>query len=343
LRQLRPILLIIGLAFSAADPAAAQAQSFPNHPIRIIIGPSPDIFSRIIAEHLQETCGQPVAVEPRPGAGGKLAVTAVSTAVPDGHTLLFATPTYTLNTAMKVATYDLLQEFGPVSMIGVISYVLIIHSSVPAMSVAELVAYAKQSPRRAQLCVGGHRHRPAPRVRISQQDRRHQYSPRTLSRREFGDDGDRRQRHADVLRRLDQCQVADRFKHAARARSEHGATLAASPRPADNDRVGLSDLRHAGLGGCSHLRAHPPTLSKSSIGRCGGRLSGLICRSGSSPSGWNRHRRRPPPNSGHSSRTTLPAGRNSSMQSELTSSKEKHLNNRLFGENPDNQNKSIDR
>jgi tripartite-type tricarboxylate transporter receptor subunit TctC len=146
LRQLRPISLIIGLAFTVANPAAAQAQSFPNRPIRIIIGPSPDIFSRIIAEHLQEAWGQPAVVEPRPGAGGKLAVTAVSTAVPDGHTLLFATPTYTLNTAMKVATYDLLQELGPVSLIGVISYVLVIHSSVPAMSVAELVAYAKQSP-----------------------------------------------------------------------------------------------------------------------------------------------------------------------------------------------------
>jgi len=145
LRQLRSILLIIGLA-TVANPAAAQVHGFPNHPIRIIIGPSPDIFSRIIAEHLQETWGQPVVVEPRPGAGGKLAVTAVSTATPDGHTLLFATPTYTLNTAMKVATYDLLKEFAPVSMIGVISYVLVIHSSVPAISVAELVAYAKQSP-----------------------------------------------------------------------------------------------------------------------------------------------------------------------------------------------------
>jgi len=147
LRQVRSILLIVGLAFfSVAIPAAAQAQGFPSHPIRIIIGPSPDIFSRIIAEHLHEVWGQPVVVEPRPGAGGKLAVTAVSTAPPDGHTLLFATPTYTLNTAMKVATYDLLKEFAPVSMMGVISYVLVIHSSVPAMSVGELVAYAKQSP-----------------------------------------------------------------------------------------------------------------------------------------------------------------------------------------------------
>ena len=156
MRQLRSILLIVGLAFfSVAIPAAAQAQGFPSHPIRIIIGPSPDIFSRIIAEHLQETWGQPVVVEPRPGAGGKLAVTAVSTAAPDGHTLLFATPTYTLNTAMKVATYDLLREFAPVSMIGVISYVLVIHSSVPAMSVADFVAYAKRSPGKLNCASAG--------------------------------------------------------------------------------------------------------------------------------------------------------------------------------------------
>ena len=156
MRQLRSILLIVGLAFfSVAIPAAAQAQGFPSHPIRIIIGPSPDIFSRIIAEHLHEVWGQPVVVEPRPGAGGKLAVTAVSTAPPDGHTLLFATPTYTLNTAMKVATYDLLKEFAPVSMIGVISYVLVIHSSVPAMSVADFVAYAKRSAGRLNCASAG--------------------------------------------------------------------------------------------------------------------------------------------------------------------------------------------
>ena len=106
----------------------AQAQSFPNHPIKIIVGPSPDIFSRIVAEHLQQTWGQPVVVEPRPGAGGKLAVTAVSTATPDGHTLLFATPTYTLNTAMKVASYDLMKEFAPVANIGLISYALVTHA-----------------------------------------------------------------------------------------------------------------------------------------------------------------------------------------------------------------------
>lgn len=146
---LRPAAWIVALACALTvlpvSFAAAQAQNFPNHPIKIIIGPSPDIFSRIVAEHLQQAWGQPVVVEPRPGGGGKLAVTAVSSAAPDGHTLLFATPTYTLNTAMQVASYDLLKEFEPVSIIGVISYVLVTHSSVPATSVAELVAYARQN------------------------------------------------------------------------------------------------------------------------------------------------------------------------------------------------------
>ena len=85
-------------------------------------------------------------VEPRPGAGGKLAAAAVAGADPDGHTLLFATPTYTLNAAMKLASYDLVKEFEAVSIIGLISYALVVHPGVPARSVAELVALAKSRP-----------------------------------------------------------------------------------------------------------------------------------------------------------------------------------------------------
>jgi len=85
-------------------------------------------------------------VEPRPGAGGKLAAAAVASADPDGHTLLFATPTYTLNAAMKLASYDLVKEFEAVSILGLISYALVVHPSVPARSVADLVALAKSRP-----------------------------------------------------------------------------------------------------------------------------------------------------------------------------------------------------
>jgi tripartite-type tricarboxylate transporter receptor subunit TctC len=85
------LLVVCALVAAVAVHAApAQAQDYPTRPIRIIVGPSPDIFSRIIAEHLQQVFGQAVIVEPRPGAGGKLAASAVATAAADGYTLLFA-------------------------------------------------------------------------------------------------------------------------------------------------------------------------------------------------------------------------------------------------------------
>jgi tripartite-type tricarboxylate transporter receptor subunit TctC len=145
----------IALAMGSVQIGAAQAQNFPSHPVKIIVGPSPDIFSRIVAEHLQQVWGQPVIVEPRPGAGGKLAVGAVASAAPDGHTMLFATPTYTLNTAMKTATYDLMKELVPAAIIGVISYALVVHPGVPAKTVAELVAYAKQNPGKVNCASAG--------------------------------------------------------------------------------------------------------------------------------------------------------------------------------------------
>src|SRR5262245_20169245 len=141
------IATCIGLSLAyAVAPQPAAAQAYPSRPIRIIVGPSPDVFSRIIGEHLQQTWGQPVVVEPRPGAGGKIAVSAVSTAAPDGYTMLFATPTYTLNTAMKVATYDFIKEFQPVAIAGLISYALVVNADVPARAVGQLVALAKANP-----------------------------------------------------------------------------------------------------------------------------------------------------------------------------------------------------
>src|SRR5580704_12356970 len=127
---------LVGVALTAltVDGAAAQARDFPSHAIKIIVGPSPDVFSRIVAEHLKDAWGQPVVVEPRPGAGGKVAVNDVLAAPADGYTMLFATPTYTLNAAMKVATYDLAKEFAPV---------------------AQLVAYAKQNPGKLNCASAG--------------------------------------------------------------------------------------------------------------------------------------------------------------------------------------------
>jgi tripartite-type tricarboxylate transporter receptor subunit TctC len=138
--------LALCATIATALPTLAQAQDFPNRPVKIVVGPSPDVFSRIVAEHLQEVWKQPVVVEPKPGGGGKLAVAAVTGARPDGHTLLFATPTFTLATAMRLATYDFAKDFTPAALMGVIAYTMVVHPSVPANSVDELVALARQKP-----------------------------------------------------------------------------------------------------------------------------------------------------------------------------------------------------
>ncbi len=131
---------------AVAPPTVARAQDFPNHPVKIVVGPSPDVFSRIVAEYLQETWKQPVVVESKPGGGGKLAVAAVTGARPDGHTLLFATPTFTLATAMRLASYDFVKDFEPAALMGVIAYTLVTSPGLPVNSVADLVAFAKQKP-----------------------------------------------------------------------------------------------------------------------------------------------------------------------------------------------------
>jgi len=134
---------------------AVRAQDFPTRPIRLIVGPSPDVFSRIIADHLQQAWGQPVVVEPRPGGGGKLAASAVANAEADGHTLLFATPTYTLNAAMKLASDDLVKDFEAVSLLGLISYVLVVNPKLDVHSVGELVALAKTRPGKLNCASAG--------------------------------------------------------------------------------------------------------------------------------------------------------------------------------------------
>ncbi len=133
---------------ASAPPSAtlAQTANFPDRPVKIIVGPSPDVFARIIAEPLQQAWKQPVVVEAKPGGGGKLAVATVTGARPDGHTLLFATPTFTLATAMRLATYDFAKEFAPTALIGLIAYALVVNPSLPVHSVADLVALAKAKP-----------------------------------------------------------------------------------------------------------------------------------------------------------------------------------------------------
>src|SRR5918911_3772194 len=130
---------------------AALAQEWPAKPVRIIVpfppGGSADLMPRAVAEKLSERWGQPVVVENRPGAAGNIGADAVYRAEPDGYTLLSSPPPpLVINKLLyPKLSYDP-DEFVPITVIGAIPNVLLVHPKLPANSVQELIAYAKANP-----------------------------------------------------------------------------------------------------------------------------------------------------------------------------------------------------
>jgi tripartite-type tricarboxylate transporter receptor subunit TctC len=126
--------------------AVGQASDYPNRNIRVIVGPGIDTPARIIGDEIAKRLHTQVIVESKPLAGGALAMNAVATAAPDGYTMLLATAAYTINTAIGRFQLDLRKEFAPVAHVADVKYALVVNSSVPVNSFAELLAYAKANP-----------------------------------------------------------------------------------------------------------------------------------------------------------------------------------------------------
>ena len=134
-------------------PALAQADHYPNRPIKWIVpfppgGPT-DTFSRAVAQRLAAALGQPVVIENRGGAGGGVGMAALAKSAPDGYTIgLSTTGTHAINPALYGSRvgYDPIADFTPLTL--AVSYVnmLVIHGNHPAKSVKELVDYAKANP-----------------------------------------------------------------------------------------------------------------------------------------------------------------------------------------------------
>jgi tripartite-type tricarboxylate transporter receptor subunit TctC len=149
--------MVSGVALAAVMVATADAQSpstgsgqgFPNRPIRFIVpyvaGGAGDIFARVIGAKLGDAFGQQVVIDNRPGANGIIGTDMVAKAAPDGHTIVMANSApFVLNPSLyKKLPYDAVKDFAPVSQGTYYAYVLIVHPSVPAKSVQELVAYAR--------------------------------------------------------------------------------------------------------------------------------------------------------------------------------------------------------
>jgi len=130
---------------------AAHAQ-YPNRPIRLIVpfppGGAAELGARIFAQPLGQALGQTVVIETRPGADGAIAADATMKAAPDGYTLFYATNTAFswLPAVRKDPPYDPVNDFTPVSMIGVFGFFLFSHPSVPATNMKELIAYIRANP-----------------------------------------------------------------------------------------------------------------------------------------------------------------------------------------------------
>ncbi|MFL5039758.1 MAG: Bug family tripartite tricarboxylate transporter substrate binding protein [Xanthobacteraceae bacterium] len=149
-KPIRLTLVALGLGLAAAGSAAAQP--YPNRPIKLIVpfpaGGPPDVIARIVADAMSTRLGQSVVVDNRPGAGATIGTRSVANAEPDGHTLLFASTTsLSIGPALfKNLDYDPVKSFTPVAGISTGPMVVVLHPSVPAKTVQELVAYAKANP-----------------------------------------------------------------------------------------------------------------------------------------------------------------------------------------------------
>ncbi|MDH5286345.1 MAG: tripartite tricarboxylate transporter substrate binding protein [Betaproteobacteria bacterium] len=140
--------------------SAAEAQAFPSRPVTLIVpfapGATTDILARAVAQELSVTWQQPVVVENKPGASGNIGAAQVAGAAPDGHTLLVTAAAISASPALyKDPGFRLFDTLKPVTVLGVVPLMLIVHPDVPAKSVAEFVDYAKKHPGKLALGSGG--------------------------------------------------------------------------------------------------------------------------------------------------------------------------------------------
>lgn len=148
----RAVRLLATFAVAVVPLSELQAQSdYPSRPVRMIVPSSPgggtDTVTRLLAQHFSDKFGQQFFVENRPGGGSATGLEAAARSAPDGYTLVTAASTMTsLHVARKARRFDPVKDFAPVSQIVSLPNVLVVHPSVPATNLAELIALAKKDP-----------------------------------------------------------------------------------------------------------------------------------------------------------------------------------------------------
>jgi len=152
--------LAAGVAALPAVSRIAWAQAYPTRPVRIIVGFAPaggtDIVARLIGQWLSERLGQQFVIENRPGGSGNVGVEAVVRAPPDGYTLLLVSAPNAINaTLYDKLNFNFIRDIAPVAGIGAVPNLIVVHPSVPAKTVSELIVYAKANPGKVNTASGG--------------------------------------------------------------------------------------------------------------------------------------------------------------------------------------------
>jgi tripartite-type tricarboxylate transporter receptor subunit TctC len=144
----------------ALAATSAVAQTYPAKPIRMIVtfpaGSGADIVARTVGQKMAETLGQQIVIDNRAGAGGIIGSDLAAKAVADGYTIVMVTSAHTINASVySKLPYDPAQDFAPITMLASTPYLLVAHPSVPAKSIAELIALAKAKPGQINYASGG--------------------------------------------------------------------------------------------------------------------------------------------------------------------------------------------
>jgi tripartite-type tricarboxylate transporter receptor subunit TctC len=155
-----PASVVAGLALALVVPGAA-AQTYPDKPIRVLLpvpaGGTPDVLARNVTPGMAELLGQPLVIDNRGGAGGRIAAELVARAQPDGYTIFLTSPgalTIVPHVSQNVP-YDTHKDFAPVGLISTGPFLLLVHPSVPAKTVKELIALARAEPGRLDYSSAG--------------------------------------------------------------------------------------------------------------------------------------------------------------------------------------------
>ena len=234
---LRPFAALVAALSLFAAPALAQTASYPTKPIRLIVpfppGAGTDTVARFVAQKLGEALKTSIVVDNRTGAGGAIGTVEAARAEPDGYTLLFvASPFTTVAAASATAGYDPVRQFVPVAPIASGPLAFVVGNAVPAATMKEFLALARQTARRPQLRLGRPRQRQPPGIGAAEGAHRHRHRARPVQGHRAGDAGPAR-RPDPGDDRVDPGDAAlRRAEQAARARGDRQAPRRAAARRA---------------------------------------------------------------------------------------------------------------